>query len=162
MSELLPQFGGFAEASEDLPSGITFPSAGAQQKVKTYQAMSRNILSGKLTPLVEKTTQGEIFLGWQESKIRLKGGDWEVFGTGYDKTGAFLNQINNFMAAGVDGIILTLADASAAPGISSNETRGSNSRTSRSFTRGRGDQDSLVTAVLACFGASLTDCACAS
>jgi ABC-type sugar transport system substrate-binding protein len=29
-----------------------------------------------------------------------------------------LNQINNFIAAGVDGIILTLADASAAPGIS--------------------------------------------
>ncbi|MFT5410160.1 MAG: putative dehydrogenase [Verrucomicrobiales bacterium] len=43
-------------------------------------------------------TKGEIFLGWQESKIKTDG-DWEVFGTGYDKTDAFLNQLNNFAAA---------------------------------------------------------------
>ena len=62
-------------------------------------------------------TKGEIFLGWQESKIKT-GGDWEVFGTGYDKTGAFLNQINNFAAAIREEEELTIT---AADGIASVE-----------------------------------------
>jgi len=59
-------------------------------------------------------TKGEIFLGWQESKVKTDG-DWEVFGTGYDKTGAFLNQINNFAAAIRDEeeLIITAADGIA-------------------------------------------------
>lgn len=62
---LLPVLGGLATASEDLPSGTVFPSPGAQQKVKTYQALSRTILKEKLTGLVEETTEGEVFLGTQ-------------------------------------------------------------------------------------------------
>lgn len=60
-------------------------------------------------------TQGEIFLGWQESKIRTAAGDWEVFGDGYDKTAAFLNQINNFAAAirGEEELIITADDGIA-------------------------------------------------
>ena len=59
-------------------------------------------------------TKGEIFLGWQESKIKTDG-DWEVFGSGYDKTGAFLNQINNFAAAIRDEeeLIITAEDGIA-------------------------------------------------
>jgi len=59
-------------------------------------------------------TRGEIFLGWKESKIKT-GGDWEVFGTGYDKTGAFMNQINNFAAAirGEEELIITAVDGVA-------------------------------------------------
>lgn len=59
-------------------------------------------------------TKGEIFLGWQESKIKTDG-EWEVFGTGYDKTGAFLNQINNFAGAirNEEELIITANDGIA-------------------------------------------------
>ena len=59
-------------------------------------------------------TKGEIFLGWQESKIKTDAG-WEVFGGGYDKTGAFVNQINNFAAAirGEEELVITAEDGIA-------------------------------------------------
>ena len=60
-------------------------------------------------------TEGEIFLGWQESKTKAGGRDWEVFGNGYDKTGAFLNQINNFAGAirGSEELVITARDGIA-------------------------------------------------
>ena len=44
--------------------------------------------------------EGIIRIGWQESRIRRKGeSEWEVFGSGYDKIGAFRNQIDDFANA---------------------------------------------------------------
>ncbi|MCA9257627.1 MAG: Gfo/Idh/MocA family oxidoreductase, partial [Planctomycetales bacterium] len=43
---------------------------------------------------------GTLLVGWRESKYRRSGdSDWTVFGTGYDKVGAFVNQIENFADA---------------------------------------------------------------
>jgi predicted dehydrogenase len=48
-------------------------------------------------------TKGAIEIGWKGSRIRRAPmGPWESFGTGYDKVGAFLGQVEDF-AAGVRG-----------------------------------------------------------
>ncbi|MGI9242565.1 MAG: Gfo/Idh/MocA family protein [Verrucomicrobiales bacterium] len=59
-------------------------------------------------------TRGEIFLGWQESKVQTDG-VWENFGGGYDKTGAFANQINNFAGAirGEEELVINAQDGIA-------------------------------------------------
>jgi predicted dehydrogenase len=45
-------------------------------------------------------TQGTVIVGWKESKYRQSSSpDWVSFGTGYDKVGAFRNQILNFSRA---------------------------------------------------------------
>jgi len=42
-------------------------------------------------------TQGTAIVGWKESRYRQSSSpDWVSFGTGYDKVGAFRNQILNF------------------------------------------------------------------
>jgi len=45
-------------------------------------------------------TQGTVIVGWKESKYRQSSSpDWVSFGTGYDKVGAFRNQLLNFSRA---------------------------------------------------------------
>jgi len=44
-------------------------------------------------------SKGLISVGWGESKYKLTGEDWVVFGEGYDKVGAFRNQLENFAGA---------------------------------------------------------------
>jgi predicted dehydrogenase len=45
-------------------------------------------------------SRGTVFVGWQESKYhQSSSSDWVTFGNGYDKVGAFLNQIVNFARA---------------------------------------------------------------
>ena len=45
-------------------------------------------------------TQGTVIVGWKESRYRQSSSpDWVSFGTGYDKVGAFRNQILNFSRA---------------------------------------------------------------
>lgn len=61
-------------------------------------------------------SSGTILVGWKESKYRRKGdGDWTVFGQGYDKVQAFINQIDNFARAIRDGepLVVTPEDAIA-------------------------------------------------
>ncbi len=60
-------------------------------------------------------SNGELFLGWRESKYRVNGGEWQVFGKGYDKTEAFLNQIHNFAGAirGDEDLLITARDGIA-------------------------------------------------
>ena len=43
--------------------------------------------------------EGTIQVGWQRSRIKRGQEDWQVFGTGYDKTAAFCNQLENFVGA---------------------------------------------------------------
>ncbi len=43
--------------------------------------------------------EGTIEVGWKASRRRSGGNDWEQFGTGYDKLGAFRAQHDNFAAA---------------------------------------------------------------
>lgn len=41
---------------------------------------------------------GTLHVGWKESKVRRAGdGEWNVFGTGYDKVQAFGSQLDNFV-----------------------------------------------------------------
>jgi predicted dehydrogenase len=60
-------------------------------------------------------SKGTLSLGWKESKYRLHGGDWVVFGSGYSKVGAFLNQINNVAGAirGTEELRITIEDGIA-------------------------------------------------
>lgn len=61
-------------------------------------------------------SKGTLLVGWQESKYQLAGEkEWTVFGTGYDKIGAFSNQLKNFSAAihGEEELIIDCRDALA-------------------------------------------------
>lgn len=62
-------------------------------------------------------TDGAIRVGWRESKYRNSetGGDWKVFGAGYDKVQAFRSQIENFSRHLADGeeLVITAEDALA-------------------------------------------------
>ncbi len=59
---------------------------------------------------------GTLLVGWRESKYRLfAGGDWVVFGKGYDKVQAFRSQLTNFARAvrGEDQLVIQGEDALA-------------------------------------------------
>lgn len=61
-------------------------------------------------------SHGTVHVGWKESKYRQSsGGDWVVFGKGYDKVQAFRSQINNFSRAVNDEepLLITAEDAYA-------------------------------------------------
>lgn len=61
-------------------------------------------------------SKGTLLVGWQESKYQLAGeSEWTVFGTGYDKIGAFSNQLTNFARAisGEEELIINSEDALA-------------------------------------------------
>ena len=61
-------------------------------------------------------SEGTLHVGWQESKYkRNDASDWTVFGTGYDKTAAFTNQIENFVEAihGNEELVVQPEDALA-------------------------------------------------
>lgn len=61
-------------------------------------------------------SKGTLLVGWKESKYQLAGeSEWTVFGKGYDKIGAFSNQLKNFSAAinGEEELIIDGKDALA-------------------------------------------------
>jgi predicted dehydrogenase len=61
-------------------------------------------------------SRGTVLVGWRESKYRQSSSsDWVSFGHGYDKVGAFRNQILNFANAvrGTDTLIIEPNDALA-------------------------------------------------
>jgi predicted dehydrogenase len=60
-------------------------------------------------------TAGTLQVGWKQSRVRLAGGDWQAFGTGYDKLAAFRAQLANFCGAirGTNDLAVTPADAVA-------------------------------------------------
>ncbi|MDB4777934.1 Gfo/Idh/MocA family oxidoreductase [bacterium] len=61
-------------------------------------------------------TNGTLNLGWRESSYKLNDDqDWTVFGNGYDKIGAFKNQLLNFCGAinGTEELIITPSDGVA-------------------------------------------------
>jgi predicted dehydrogenase len=61
-------------------------------------------------------SKGTLLVGWKESKYQLAGeAEWTVFGKGYDKIGAFTNQLKNFAAAikGEEELIIDAEDALA-------------------------------------------------
>ena len=61
-------------------------------------------------------TQGTVFVGWKEARYRQASSpDWVSFGTGYDKVGAFRNQILNFAQAirGEESLLINGTDALA-------------------------------------------------
>ena len=61
-------------------------------------------------------SEGTLLVGWQESKFQLAGEkEWTVFGNGYDKVGAFSNQLKNFAGAiaGEEDLIIDSNDALA-------------------------------------------------
>lgn len=78
--------------------------------------LSWSIDKGLTTYLRLYGSQGTILVGWKESKYRRRGqADWRVFGSGYDKTAAFTNQIVNFCGAisGEAELLITPRDALA-------------------------------------------------
>lgn len=60
-------------------------------------------------------SDGTIALGWKESKWKKHGGEWQVFGRGYDKVKAFRNQLENFARAivGEEPLVITVKDGLA-------------------------------------------------
>ncbi len=61
-------------------------------------------------------SKGTLLVGWKESKYQLAGeSEWTVFGKGYDKVGAFSNQLKNFAGAilGEEELIIDSTDALA-------------------------------------------------
>jgi predicted dehydrogenase len=61
-------------------------------------------------------TAGTIHVGWRQSKYRRgAGGDWIVFGNGYDKVRALGCQLDNFARAllGEERLVITPNDALA-------------------------------------------------
>ena len=44
-------------------------------------------------------TQGTLEVGWRGSRWKSTDGEWQAFGSGYDKIAAFRSQIENFVAA---------------------------------------------------------------
>ena len=78
--------------------------------------LSWSIDKGMQTYLRLYGSEGTILVGWAESKYRRRNQkDWKVFGSGYDKTGAFKNQIVNFCGAiaGTADLLITPRDALA-------------------------------------------------
>ena len=78
--------------------------------------LSWSIDKGLSTYLRLYGSQGTILVGWTESKYRRRGqSEWRVFGTGYDKTAAFTNQLVNFCGAisGKVELLVTPRDALA-------------------------------------------------
>lgn len=60
-------------------------------------------------------SRGAINIGWKQSRIKRAGGEWEVFGTGYDKVQAFTAQVTNVAKAvrGEEALLITADDAIA-------------------------------------------------
>ncbi len=61
-------------------------------------------------------SRGVVVVGWRESKYRQSSSpDWVSFGSGYDKVGAFKNQICNFVDAirGTQALLINADDALA-------------------------------------------------
>ena len=60
-------------------------------------------------------TRGTVEIGWQQSRCKQVGGEWQVFGAGYDKVAAFAAQLANFAAvvAGREAPVIGEADALA-------------------------------------------------
>lgn len=60
-------------------------------------------------------TRGLVQIGWKLSRYKQLGGEWTVFGHGYDKVQAFRSQVNNFSAAirGREPLLITWEDAVA-------------------------------------------------
>jgi predicted dehydrogenase len=60
-------------------------------------------------------TRGVINIGWKQSRIKRDGGDWEIFGNGYEKVQAFTAQVTNVAKAvrGEEELLITAADAIA-------------------------------------------------
>lgn len=60
-------------------------------------------------------SRGTVQVGWRQSRFKQQGGDWTVFGRGYDKTQAFRSQLANFAGAirGTDELLITAEDAVA-------------------------------------------------
>ena len=60
-------------------------------------------------------TNGLIQIGWKQSRYKLLGGDWVVFGNGYDKVQAFRAQVDNFAGAirGEVSLVINAEDALA-------------------------------------------------
>jgi predicted dehydrogenase len=61
-------------------------------------------------------SRGTVLIGWKESKYRQSSSsEWVNFGNGYDKVGAFRNQILNFARAisGEEGLLIDSDDALA-------------------------------------------------
>lgn len=58
---------------------------------------------------------GTLQVGWKQSRFRSSGGDWVVFGNGYQKTQAFRSQLSNFARAirGTEKLLITAEDAIA-------------------------------------------------
>ena len=65
-------------------------------------------------------TNGTVHVGWKESKYcRRTDQDWIVFGKGYDKREAFMNQLNNFARAirGDETLLIKPVDALASVSV---------------------------------------------
>jgi predicted dehydrogenase len=60
-------------------------------------------------------SRGTIQVGWKQSRYKQEGGDWIVFGTGYQKTQAFRSQLSNFARAirGLEPLVISIEDAIA-------------------------------------------------
>jgi predicted dehydrogenase len=60
-------------------------------------------------------SHGTVSVGWLQSRYRLSGREWEVFGRGYDKLQALASQIDNFAGAirGEEALLITPEDALA-------------------------------------------------
>lgn len=64
-------------------------------------------------------SEGEIRVGWRESSIRKRGGDWEKIGEGYGKIAAMQAQIQNMVDHMRDGteLVITAEDALSSVGV---------------------------------------------
>lgn len=60
-------------------------------------------------------SKGTVQVGWKQSRVKHPGGDWVVFGDGYQKTRAFRAQLANFARAirGTESLVITADDAVA-------------------------------------------------
>lgn len=58
---------------------------------------------------------GTIQVGWKQSRVKRTGGEWTVFGSGYDKVQAFTAQVTNVAKAvrGEEALLITADDAIA-------------------------------------------------
>ncbi len=60
-------------------------------------------------------TTGLVQVGWKQSRYKVGGGEWQVFGGGYDKVQAFRDQVSNFAGAirRREPLVITWEDAVA-------------------------------------------------